>query len=783
MIFPDSHKAEHFTRQRAKKAAILNAIIVLVNSTLGDGVFGMPLAYAKSGLLGAIFVHLLVVIMSSVSFYQLVYIADVVDEYSFGELAEVILGPVGMIITELCEFLYCFGSLWAYIILLYHFLHSILLGFGVPQSSVFMQHWFLMIVVSFFLLQPLSWLPTISSMGFTSYIGLGCMLFVVVVIIIRYFRPFIKNPDDEPVQLVNWHFYMFQTFSTLCFALSYQPSVPITQGELKRGSSRHMFLILVLVICGVWMFYGVIGIFGYLSFTGKFHDFDHSGNILTMYDNKDRLAMVARIVSFVTVTFCFPANALPARYTIMNIIKLINKMRKKRRRKLKMLKDKIISQQHPTRSPSDSTYTVNATLDSSYFHDLTYDPNMTMDTFQESNDDTINTSHRFQNRLAGHLRSVAKIPSVLPGRGNHTFNPAHSREHHSAIQLEELFVRPGEERVFDKPNVDELTQRQVEKLPLLRNEEDAAMMPTVREESTSQGFVGSAGDENWGPNQSEDRQEMDALNSNSPVSSNLNTHHTNFMDSNTSTAMHNEPNLQFLVNLVQRGNRTGTQTIGQDDSSQTNYPRLDMFGAPSEHNTIDSHLQPLPSLSQVYPSPPPDLSPATVAEPPTDNTAEPMFFDEEEPVQKCKVFRSKGCQGVMLGSALVFVATLLSIFMNKVNFVFDIIGSTGGVGVGFVLPCIMFLKLSRNPVKYTKSHLRNYNHQTGEYDSSATATPRTPAEEAAFQKKMRPRVGVSFCCVMAWIVLMLGLVLGAVSLGMAIIYDTNLRHIMHDDVV
>jgi hypothetical protein len=74
----------------------------------------------------------------------------------------------------------------------------------------------------------------------------------------------------------------------------------------------------------VGIFYMLAGIFGYISFTQLF--FDHkttSGNILTLYSDKDPLAVVARIASLITVLFCCPMNSLPARTAVINIMNAI----------------------------------------------------------------------------------------------------------------------------------------------------------------------------------------------------------------------------------------------------------------------------------------------------------------------------------------------------------------------------------------------------------------------------------------------------------------------------
>ncbi|KAA6328635.1 MAG: hypothetical protein EZS28_053695, partial [Streblomastix strix] len=39
---------------------------------------------------------------------------------------------------------------------------------------------------------------------------------------------------------------------------------------------------------------------------------------------------------------------------------------------------------------------------------------------------------------------------------------------------------------------------------------------------------------------------------------------------------------------------------------------------------------------------------------------------------------------------MIWAVIVLAIVLSQVNFVFDILGSTGGVAVGFMIPALMF---------------------------------------------------------------------------------------------
>ena len=72
--------------KKEEPASFTTAIISLVNSTLGSGMLGIPLAYSKAGLVPAIVLHILMGLMSWASFYFLTYSSEATGVYSYGDV-------------------------------------------------------------------------------------------------------------------------------------------------------------------------------------------------------------------------------------------------------------------------------------------------------------------------------------------------------------------------------------------------------------------------------------------------------------------------------------------------------------------------------------------------------------------------------------------------------------------------------------------------------------------------------------------------------------------------
>ena len=202
------------------------------------------------------------------------------------------------------------------------FLSSVLRGVGVT-ISVLTNRVFIIVIVAFFVVQPLSWLQSMNDLRFTSFFGMISMMFCVIVIVIRYGAsqgPFVNKHELEAVRPSP---SMIQTFSTLCFAFGCQQNVPIIQGEIFEKSARNMNFVALISVFIVGIFYMIAGIFGYMTFTGSLITEELSGNVLNMYADRDWLVFVARIASLITVIFCCPMNSLPARIAAYNIFDAI----------------------------------------------------------------------------------------------------------------------------------------------------------------------------------------------------------------------------------------------------------------------------------------------------------------------------------------------------------------------------------------------------------------------------------------------------------------------------
>ena len=172
-----------------------------------------------------------------------------------------------------------------------------------------------------------------------------------------------------------------------------------------------------------------------------------------------------------------------------------------------------------------------------------------------------------------------------------------------------------------------------------------------------------------------------------------------------------------------------------------------------------------------------------------------------------------------VGTGIVVLTMLLSIWLNNVSFVFDLIGSTATAAVCLIIPAVIYIRIRTNPSAFVNPNRRAVleedddpvqrflptatndefdearyllNTQQIDYASSSDMScdsrdgenktePRKTDEEyaaeldALLQPKRFSDPPIVGACLLMWA----GIVFGLVALAAAIIYDTDIHETYH----
>ncbi|KAL0207070.1 hypothetical protein P9112_012781 [Eukaryota sp. TZLM1-RC] len=300
--------------KQTKGASILSSSLNLTNTVIGAGLLCLPSAMMHGGLGLGLSLLLVVCLLASSSFIFLSSCCSKTGQYSYKGIAKSLLGRRYGSVVELFVFLYTCGTCIGYNVLIGDFLPSSLPRI-LPESApdFLTNRTYLIILAAALVLLPLSLLPKLDALRYTSAAALVCALYLVCMVVYRYVTG--TYEVDSPGPVVYWDFSpkMFLAIPLMAVSFTAHYNVPNLYKELhNRSPKRFAAVVFISVTCCITLF-AVIASFGYLSFTNK-----TDGDILNNYHD-DLLADIARAGLSFTLAFSYPLVCFALRRSIENM--------------------------------------------------------------------------------------------------------------------------------------------------------------------------------------------------------------------------------------------------------------------------------------------------------------------------------------------------------------------------------------------------------------------------------------------------------------------------------
>ncbi|GLE03705.1 hypothetical protein PINS_up012607 [Pythium insidiosum] len=300
------------------KGSIRGSVFNLAGATLGAGALSLPYAVAVSGIGFAVAQLLLAAFLTVYTIRLLIRAEDLTKLKSYEDLALYCFGKKVAIFVELNILIFCFGIAVAYLVTLGDIVTPLgELVFG--AHSLLAQRWVLMSIACVTIMLPLSLLKDISSLQFSSILGVLSIIFLVFAVCLRSIMMASANglPDgiDWTINLTRGPDFMLSV-PIVMFAFTCQVNVFSIYTELQRPCIRRMNKVVdraTLISVGVYL---VIGVVAYLAFGPSLVDPRNKGNILLSFPLDDTWIAISRAAITFTVSVAFPLNIFPCRFTI-----------------------------------------------------------------------------------------------------------------------------------------------------------------------------------------------------------------------------------------------------------------------------------------------------------------------------------------------------------------------------------------------------------------------------------------------------------------------------------
>ncbi|XP_047466967.1 probable sodium-coupled neutral amino acid transporter 6 [Mugil cephalus] len=323
---------------RARGASFASSVFNLMNAIMGSGILGLAYAMAGTGIIGFCILLILVSSLASYSIHLLLKLCDQTGINSYEDLGGKALQKPGKVLVGIAILIQNIGAMSSYLFILKSELPATISSFLSQDNTG--NAWYedgrlLLIIVALAVVLPLSMLPKIGFLGYTSSIAFFFMLYFAVVVVIKKWS--IPCPLPHNVTTLSGDFQISNSSDSECtpklFVISSKSAYAIPTMafsflchtailpiycELDRPTKVRMQNVANISIGLSFLMYLISALFGYLTFYAHVNS-----ELLLGYDAympRDILVMTVRLAILLSVLLTVPLIHFPARKAVILLL-------------------------------------------------------------------------------------------------------------------------------------------------------------------------------------------------------------------------------------------------------------------------------------------------------------------------------------------------------------------------------------------------------------------------------------------------------------------------------
>ncbi|CAL9683028.1 unnamed protein product [Knipowitschia caucasica] len=350
-FLPDGNlgKKKYESEYHQGNASFGMSVFNLGNAIMGSGILGLSYAMANTGI--ALFVILLVAvaIFSLYSVHLLLKTANEGGALVYEQLGYKAFGMPGKLAASCSITMQNIGAMSSYLFIVKYELPIVIEAFTGTSSEWYTNGDYLVLLVSAVIILPLSLLKNLGYLGYTSGLSLLCMVFFLIVVIIKKFQipcplqiiddavinetlsrminstsPRLNHTtgdNSEDVCTPKYFVFNSQTVYAvpiLTFAFVCHPAILPMYEELKDRSRRKMQGVANVSFLSMFIMYLLAALFGYLTFNVRVEP-----ELLHTYSKvykADVLLLIVRLAVLTAVTLTVPVVLFPIRTSVNHLL-------------------------------------------------------------------------------------------------------------------------------------------------------------------------------------------------------------------------------------------------------------------------------------------------------------------------------------------------------------------------------------------------------------------------------------------------------------------------------
>ncbi|XP_074554170.1 sodium-coupled neutral amino acid symporter 2 [Halichoeres trimaculatus] len=341
-------KKKYETEYHQGNASFGMSVFNLGNAIMGSGILGLSYAMANTGI--ALFVILLVAvaIFSLYSVHLLLKTANEGGALVYEQLGYKAFGMPGKLAASCSITMQNIGAMSSYLYIVKYELPIVIQSFlGSSNGEWYTNGDYLVLLVSLVIILPLSLLRNLGYLGYTSGLSLLCMVFFLIVVIIKKFQIPCPLPEDidainETIKVLNTtlshhnnsavdysedactpKYFVFNSQTVyavpiLTFAFVCHPAILPMYEELKDRSRSKMQGVANVSFLAMFIMYLLAALFGYLTFNSHVEP-----ELLHTYSKvykSDVILLIVRLAVLAAVTLTVPVVLFPIRTSVNQLL-------------------------------------------------------------------------------------------------------------------------------------------------------------------------------------------------------------------------------------------------------------------------------------------------------------------------------------------------------------------------------------------------------------------------------------------------------------------------------
>ncbi|XP_042245393.1 probable sodium-coupled neutral amino acid transporter 6 [Thunnus maccoyii] len=325
-------------QSRAKGASSALCVFNLMNAIMGSGILGLAYAMASTGIVGFCILLVLVSSLAAYSIHLLLKLCDHTGINSYEDLGGRALQKPGKVLVGIVIVIQNIGAMSSYLFILKSELPAAINSFLSPDNpggAWYEDGRLLLIVITLCIVLPLSILPKIGFLGYTSSLAFFFMLYFTVVVVVKKWS--IPCPLPHNVTTFSDDFQISNSSDSECtpklFVISSKSAYSIPTMafsflchtailpiycELDRPSKTKMQNVTNVSISLSFLLYLISALFGYLTFYAHVNS-----ELLLGYDAympRDIMVIMVRLAILVSVLLTVPLIHFPARKAVILLL-------------------------------------------------------------------------------------------------------------------------------------------------------------------------------------------------------------------------------------------------------------------------------------------------------------------------------------------------------------------------------------------------------------------------------------------------------------------------------